>query len=122
MQRAWDRALSVIPLWQRVRTHPLFRAAVGFEETLWTRRVSEVEMRRLVVALDPGRLSALEISGDHWSGTGFRAYRWPHARLADQWIQGPEIALFEAAFAARAGLPSSHAIAACTDGWPSTTS
>ena len=75
MHRAWDRALSVIPLWRRVRTHPRFRAAVGFEETVWTRRVSEVEMRRLVAALDPGRLSALEISGDHWSGAGFRDYQ-----------------------------------------------
>jgi len=75
MQRTWDRALSVIPLWQRVRRDPRFRAAVGFEETLWTRHVSEVEMRRLVAALDPGRLSALEISGDHWSQAGFRAYR-----------------------------------------------
>jgi len=75
MQRLWDRALSVIPLWQRVRLHPRFRAAVGFEETLWTRRVSEVEMRRLVTALEPRCLSALEISGDHWSQTGFREYR-----------------------------------------------
>jgi SAM-dependent methyltransferase len=75
MQRAWDRALSIIPLWQRVRTHPRFRAAVGFEETLWTRRVSEVETRRLVAALNPSQLSALEISGNRWSGTTFRAYR-----------------------------------------------
>jgi SAM-dependent methyltransferase len=70
-----DRVLSVMPWWRRVRTHPKFRAAIGFEETLWTRRVSEVEMRRLVDTLNPSVLSALEISGDHWSATKFRAYR-----------------------------------------------
>ncbi len=74
MQRTWDRVLSAVPFWARLRRNPRFRAAVGFEETLWTRRASEVEMQRLVAALEPARLSVLEISGNHWQQFGFRQY------------------------------------------------
>ena len=74
MQRTWDRLLSVLPAWRRLRKNERFRATVGFEETLWTRRVSEVEMRRLVEGLNPAGLSVLELSGNRWQTFGFRSY------------------------------------------------
>jgi SAM-dependent methyltransferase len=75
MLRALDRALSALPAWRAVRRSAGFRGALGFEETLWTRKVADEEVRRLVSVLHPERLSALEISGEVWRGFGFREYR-----------------------------------------------
>ena len=75
MLRAIDRALSATPLWRSVRQNPRFRAACGFEETLWTRKVADQEVRRLVAALEPRQLSVLEISGHSWHDFGFHSYR-----------------------------------------------
>jgi SAM-dependent methyltransferase len=75
MLRWLDRRLSVSPAWRKLRRSARFRTALGFEETLWTRRVADVEVRRLVAALNPGTLSALEISGQVWKDYGFARYR-----------------------------------------------
>lgn len=75
MLRAVDQVLSTIPFWRRVRRNPGFRAACGFEETLWTRKVADEQVRRLTAPLDPEQLSALEISGSVWRDYGFKSYR-----------------------------------------------
>ena len=75
MLRVFDRVLSRIPVWRRLRQHRGFRAACGFEETLWTRKVADQQVRRLIARLDPEHLSALEISGSVWRGFGFKSYR-----------------------------------------------
>ena len=75
MLRAFDRVLLKIPVWRRVRQHRGFRAAYGFEETLWTRKVADQQVRRLIATLGPEQLSALEISGSVWRGFGFKSYR-----------------------------------------------
>lgn len=61
--------------WRRLFRNRRLRAALGFEETIWTRKVADQEVRRLIDALAPGRLSALEISGEIWRHYGFRSYR-----------------------------------------------
>ena len=75
MLRTLDRALSAIPGWRTLRRNPGFRAACGFEETLWTRKVADEQVRRLIAALHPPQLSALEISGSVWRDFGFKSYR-----------------------------------------------
>jgi SAM-dependent methyltransferase len=70
-----DLALSTIPGARRMARHAGLRSALGFEETIWTRKVPDREVRRLVEKLNPSRLSALEISGGVWRDYGFRAYR-----------------------------------------------
>lgn len=75
MLRALDRVLSALPPWRRVRANRGFRSALGYEHTIWTRKVADEEVRRLVSALDPPRLSALEISGEVWRTFGFGSYR-----------------------------------------------
>src|SRR5262245_62633238 len=67
--------MAVVSSWQRVRRNARLRALLGFEETIWTRKVSDTETRRLVAELTPGQLSALEISGARWANAGFRSYR-----------------------------------------------
>ncbi|HET6764370.1 MAG TPA: hypothetical protein VFH27_11880, partial [Longimicrobiaceae bacterium] len=52
------------------------RSALGYEETLWTRKVADQEVRRLIAPLRPETLSALEISGQVWIGEGFGQYRY----------------------------------------------
>src|SRR4051794_10282400 len=74
MSRLFDRAAGLVPGWRKLRRDPAFRAALGFEETLWTRRVPDIEVRKLVAALDPASLSVLEISGRVWAEYGFREY------------------------------------------------
>lgn len=64
----------IAPLWRRLKQNPRFRAALGFEETLWTRKVTDDELRRLIRELDPGRLSVLEISGSRWAIAGLGSY------------------------------------------------
>jgi SAM-dependent methyltransferase len=61
--------------WRRLFRNPRLRAALGYEATIWTRKVSDQEVRRLIAGLDPGSLSALEISGGVWRDYGFRSYR-----------------------------------------------
>jgi SAM-dependent methyltransferase len=73
--RSVDRVLSTMPVWRRVRKCPSFRVACGFEETLWTRKVADEQVRRLVATLHPEQLSALEISGGVWRDYGFKSYR-----------------------------------------------
>lgn len=75
MLRTIDRALSALPAWRTLRRNAGFRAAMGFEETLWTRKVADEEVRRLVDRLNPARLSVLEISGEVWRDYGFGSYR-----------------------------------------------
>ncbi len=49
----------------------------GYENTIWTRRASDKETRKLVSALGPG-LDALEISGAAWAAFPFATYRSVH--------------------------------------------
>jgi SAM-dependent methyltransferase len=74
MLKLFDRVARLVPGWGRLRHDPAFRSALGFEETLWTRRVPDREVRKLVAGLDPASLSALEISGRVWAEYGFREY------------------------------------------------
>src|SRR4051812_20991643 len=74
MLRLIDRAAGLLPGWRRLRRNPRIRTALGFEETLWTRRVADLEVRRLVAALNPSALSALEVSGQVWAEHGFARY------------------------------------------------
>ena len=62
-------------IWQRVKRIPRLRSALGYEETLWTRKVADEEVRRLIAPLRPETLSALEISGQVWAEYGFGQYR-----------------------------------------------
>lgn len=55
--------------------NPRLRSVLGFEETLWTRRIPDERTRELVLALKPATLSALEISGARWADFGFASYR-----------------------------------------------
>jgi hypothetical protein len=75
MLRWLDRHLSALPPWRRMRSSPALRSTLGFEETIWTRKVADQEVRRLVSALGPERLSALEVSGQVWEDFGFARYR-----------------------------------------------
>jgi len=75
MLKALDQVLSHVPVWRRLRRHPAFRAWCGFEETIWTRKAADEEVRRIVAALNPETLSVLEISGSVWRNFGFQAYR-----------------------------------------------
>lgn len=70
-----NRLLRNIPIWNRVARSSRLRSLLGFEETLWTRKVSDEQVRRLVKTLKPSGISALEISGTTWQSFGFRAYR-----------------------------------------------
>ena len=58
-------------LWRSRR----LRRLAGYEETIWTRRIADEEVRKLVRPLGPGGLSALEISGRVWKDYGFASYR-----------------------------------------------
>ena len=75
MLRWLDGLLSALPSWKRARRTLAFRSALGFEETLWTRKVADEQVRRLVAQLRPETLSALEISGRVWQRFGFAASR-----------------------------------------------
>ena len=61
--------------WSRLKHWPRFRRLLGYEETLWTRKVADEQVRVLVNQLTPSSLSALEISGRVWSSFGFASYR-----------------------------------------------
>jgi len=75
MLRQLDDTLKGVPGWNRLRASPRIRAILGFEETLWTRKVVDREARALVSALGPSRLRVLEISGRVWEAAGFASYR-----------------------------------------------
>lgn len=51
------------------------RRALGFEQTIWTRKVQDIETRKLVDGLKPTALNVLEISGEIWKDYGFKSYR-----------------------------------------------
>jgi SAM-dependent methyltransferase len=70
-----ERLVKAFPFAGRLRRSRWLRDSVGYEETLWTRKVADEETRKLVTRLDPSGLSALEISGSAWEGFGFRSYR-----------------------------------------------
>lgn len=59
----------------RLWRSPTLRGWAGFEETIWSRKVADQEVRKLVAPLGPSALSALEISGQVWQGFGFRSYK-----------------------------------------------
>jgi SAM-dependent methyltransferase len=73
--RSVDRLLQRAAWWRRTRANSRFRDALGFAPTLWTRKVADEQVRELIQALDPGRVSALEISGEVWRSYGFGRYR-----------------------------------------------
>lgn len=60
---------------KRLRSSRTLRARLGFEETIWTRKVADEQVRLMVGALQPSTLTALEISGRVWETFGFRRYR-----------------------------------------------
>jgi SAM-dependent methyltransferase len=59
---------------QRLRRSWPLRGLLGFEETLWNRKVADESVRVLVGALQPAALRALEISGHVWKDYGFKSY------------------------------------------------
>jgi SAM-dependent methyltransferase len=75
MLRWIDRRLSALPAWRKARKNTAFRSALGYEETIWTRKAADEEVRRLVARLRPETLSALEISGEVWREFGFASYQ-----------------------------------------------
>ena len=75
MQSLRRRVLARFPALERMYRNRKLRAGLGFEETIWTRKVADQETRRLVARLDPRRLSVLEISGQSWRDFGFASYR-----------------------------------------------
>jgi SAM-dependent methyltransferase len=75
LARRLDRLLSRFPAWRRLRADERLRGALGFEPTIWERRVADEQVRRLLAPLRPETLSALEVSGGVWAAHGFRAYR-----------------------------------------------
>jgi SAM-dependent methyltransferase len=88
--RSVDRLLQRATLWRRASTHSRFRDAPGFAPPLWTRKVADEEVRELIRALDPARLSVLEISGEVWRSYGFGEYRsvsYPKFDLCAQVLQ-----------------------------------
>ncbi len=51
------------------------RRALGFEPTIWTRKVQDIETRKLVEQLNPSTLNVLEVSGEAWKDFGFKSYK-----------------------------------------------
>jgi SAM-dependent methyltransferase len=70
-----ERLVRRLPFTSRVRHSRRLRHSLGYEETLWTRKVPDEETRRLIARLEPSGLSALEISGTVWQDFGFRSYQ-----------------------------------------------
>jgi len=60
---------------RRLRRSPLLRRWLGFEETIWTRKVADEAVRKLVGPIGPSNLRALEVSGTVWKDFGFKLYR-----------------------------------------------
>jgi SAM-dependent methyltransferase len=75
MIRSLEQLVARLPGWRTLRRTRTLRRALGFEDTIWTRKVADEEVRKLVRALDPAPRSALEISGRVWEGHGFPEYR-----------------------------------------------
>lgn len=75
MLRRLDNALKDAPVWKTLRQSQRLRALAGFEETLWTRKVVDREVRALVSRLEPPPGRVLEISGRVWEAAGFASYR-----------------------------------------------
>ena len=78
MLRRLDDALKDAPAWRRLRRSPRLRRALGYEETLWTRKVADREVRKLVAAIAPPPQRVLEISGRVWESAGFASYTSVH--------------------------------------------
>ena len=74
MLRRLDDALKYAPAWRRLRTSPRLRRALGYEDTLWTRKVADREVRKLVAGIAPAPPRVLEISGSVWEAAGFASY------------------------------------------------
>jgi SAM-dependent methyltransferase len=71
--------VKLLPFTNRVRQSRRLRQSLGYQETLWTRKVPDEETRRLVAArLEPSQISALEISGEVWRDFGFRSHQSVH--------------------------------------------
>ena len=73
-----ERLARRLPFASRVHNLRRLRHVLGYEETLWTRKIPDKETRRLVAGLDKSGISALEISGDAWQDFGFRSYQSVH--------------------------------------------
>ena len=69
-----DDALRYAPLWRGVRNSARLRRALGYENTLWTRKVADREVRTLVAGLEPAPRRVVEISGRVWQDAGFSSY------------------------------------------------
>lgn len=78
MLRRLEKHLQAFGLWRTLRNSPRFRSLLGYEQTLWTRKVADEETRKLVSALAPASLSALEIAGRAWEAFGFSSYKSVH--------------------------------------------
>ena len=62
-------------VWTRLKRSSYLRQLLGYEETLWTRKVADEEARKLVKQIQPLPSSVLEISGLVWQSFGFASYR-----------------------------------------------
>lgn len=58
-----------------LKRSPGLRRLLGYEETLWTRKVPDQEVRNLVRQIQPAPVSILEISGRVWEAFGFASYQ-----------------------------------------------
>lgn len=81
-----NKVLSKFPLGGRLARSRTLRAWSGFEDTIWTRKVSDEVTRQIVLDLNPEALDVLEISGQRWSKMGFRSF---------QMINYPEVDICE---------------------------
>lgn len=61
-------------LWRSRR----LRGWAGFEQTIWSRKVADQEVRKLIAPLNPASLSVLEISGEVWREYGFQKHTSTH--------------------------------------------
>lgn len=55
--------------------HQTIPRLLGYEPTIWTRKVSDEETRKLIARLRPSELRVLEVSGRVWEHSGFLSYR-----------------------------------------------
>jgi SAM-dependent methyltransferase len=66
---------SCAAVFTRLKRSSRIRRFLGYEETLWTRKVADMEVRRLVQHITPPPSSVLEISGFSWQEFGFDSYQ-----------------------------------------------
>jgi SAM-dependent methyltransferase len=72
---ASDTLAVAMGLWSKLKRSPHLRRVLGFEETIWTRKVPDEAVRKLVKQIQPAPSSVLEISGQVWQAFGFTSYQ-----------------------------------------------